>query len=107
MKPVSSWFKEYQLYQITLIYMATRFYVNLAQSYIPLYIQGDMNIRLVPVNPSDFRSLISPLVTVRLRITKALFITVYVVYWYFSRCPDIAVTTQSSWLIFNYTLGAV
>ena len=44
MKPVSSWFKEYQLYQITLIYMSTRFFVNLAQSYIPLYIQVTLKL---------------------------------------------------------------
>ena len=62
MKPVSSWFKEYQLYQITLIYMATRFYVNLAQSYIPLYIQGDVNIRLAVMVPLNISYLVLTLV---------------------------------------------
>ena len=30
-KSVLSWFKEYQLYQIALVYMSTRFFVNLSQ----------------------------------------------------------------------------
>ena len=34
-----SWFKEYQLYQIGFVYMATRLFVNLSQSYIPLFLQ--------------------------------------------------------------------
>ena len=34
-----SWFREYQLYQIGFVYMATRLYVNLAQAYIPFFLQ--------------------------------------------------------------------
>ena len=40
-KSIISWFKEYQLYQIALIYMTTRLFVNLSQAYIPLYLQVD------------------------------------------------------------------
>ena len=36
---IGSWFKEFQMYQIGLIYMSTRLFVNLSQAYIPLYIQ--------------------------------------------------------------------
>ena len=34
-----SWFKEYQLYQIGFVYMATRLFVNLSQAYIPFFLQ--------------------------------------------------------------------
>ena len=41
-----SWFREYQLYQIGFVYMATRLYVNLAQAYIPFFLQVN-NIKLM------------------------------------------------------------
>ena len=37
--PVFRWFKEYQLYQVATVYMATRLFVNLSQAYIPLFLQ--------------------------------------------------------------------
>jgi len=33
------WFKEYQLYQIAVIYMSSRFFNNISQSYLPLFLQ--------------------------------------------------------------------
>ena len=41
---VSKWFKEQQLYQIGLIYMSTRLFVNLSQAYIPLYLQVTLQL---------------------------------------------------------------
>ena len=38
------WFKEAQLYQIGVIYMATRLFVNLTQAYIPLYLQVSLQL---------------------------------------------------------------
>ena len=43
-KSVLKWFKEYQLYQIALIYMSTRLFVNLSQAYIPLYVQVSLQL---------------------------------------------------------------
>ena len=37
--PVFRWFKEYQLYQVATVYMATRLFVNLSQAYVPLFLQ--------------------------------------------------------------------
>ncbi|KAK8747739.1 hypothetical protein OTU49_016567 [Cherax quadricarinatus] len=36
------WFKELPFYQVALLYMATRLYVNLYQVYIPLYVQDTL-----------------------------------------------------------------
>ena len=36
---VLKWFKEYQMYQVAIVYMSTRLFVNLSQAYIPLYLQ--------------------------------------------------------------------
>jgi hypothetical protein len=44
-----SWFREYQLYQIGFVYMATRLYVNLAQAYIPFFLQVN-NIKLMALS---------------------------------------------------------
>ena len=44
-----SWFREYQLYQIGFVYMATRLYVNLAQAYIPFFLQ--VNIVKLSMGP--------------------------------------------------------
>ena len=44
-----SWFREYQLYQIGFVYMATRLYVNLAQAYIPFFLQ--VNIVKLSIGP--------------------------------------------------------
>jgi len=41
---IGSWFKEFQMYQIGLIYMSTRLFVNLSQAYIPLYIQVTLQL---------------------------------------------------------------
>jgi len=41
---IGSWFKEFQLYQIGVIYMTTRLFVNLSQAYIPLYIQVTLQL---------------------------------------------------------------
>ena len=41
---VLKWFKEAQLYQIGVIYMATRLFVNLTQAYIPLYLQVSLQL---------------------------------------------------------------
>ncbi|KAK3872749.1 hypothetical protein Pcinc_022184 [Petrolisthes cinctipes] len=38
------WFKELPFYQIAVLYMATRLYVNLYQVYIPLYVQETLNV---------------------------------------------------------------
>ncbi|KAK7086674.1 Major facilitator superfamily domain-containing protein 12 [Halocaridina rubra] len=38
------WFKELPFYQIAIIYLATRLYVNLYQVYMPLYIQETLNL---------------------------------------------------------------
>jgi len=40
-----SWFREYQLYQIGFVYMATRLYVNLAQAYIPFFLQSTLDLQ--------------------------------------------------------------
>ena len=42
--PILSWFKEYQLYQIALVYMSTRTFVNISQAYIPLYLQTTLRM---------------------------------------------------------------
>ena len=47
MESVFSWFKEYQLYQIAVIYMCTRFFVNISQSYIPLFIQVTLRLHAI------------------------------------------------------------
>ena len=44
---IGSWFKEFQMYQIGLVYMSTRLFVNLSQAYIPLYIQ----VSYLSINP--------------------------------------------------------
>ena len=44
-----SWFKETQLYQIALIYMSTRLFVNLSQAYIPLYLQVTLQLHATHV----------------------------------------------------------
>jgi len=41
---VAKWFREPQLYQIGIIYMATRLFVNLSQAYIPLYLQVTLQL---------------------------------------------------------------
>ena len=38
------WFNEVQLYQIGVIYMTTRLFVNLTQAYIPLYLQVSLRL---------------------------------------------------------------
>lgn len=38
------WFKELPFYQIAILYMATRLYVNLYQAYIPLYVQETLQL---------------------------------------------------------------
>ncbi|XP_042228945.1 major facilitator superfamily domain-containing protein 12-like [Homarus americanus] len=38
------WFKEISFYQIAVLYMATRLYVNLYQVYIPLYVQETLSL---------------------------------------------------------------
>ncbi|XP_068236544.1 major facilitator superfamily domain-containing protein 12-like [Palaemon carinicauda] len=38
------WFKEIPFYQIAILYLATRLYVNLYQVYIPLYVQETLNL---------------------------------------------------------------
>ncbi|KAK8385680.1 hypothetical protein O3P69_016453 [Scylla paramamosain] len=38
------WFKELPFYQIAVLYMATRLYVNLYQAYIPLYVQDTLRL---------------------------------------------------------------
>ncbi|XP_042884480.1 major facilitator superfamily domain-containing protein 12-like [Penaeus japonicus] len=38
------WFKELPFYQIAVLYMATRLYVNLYQVYIPLYVQETLQL---------------------------------------------------------------
>lgn len=38
------WFKELPFYQIAVLYMATRLYVNLYQAYIPLYVQETLKL---------------------------------------------------------------
>lgn len=38
------WFKELPFYQIAVLYMATRLYVNLYQVYIPLYVQETLKL---------------------------------------------------------------
>ena len=41
---VAKWFQEQQLYQIGIIYMSTRLFVNLSQAYIPLYLQVTLQL---------------------------------------------------------------
>jgi Na+/melibiose symporter-like transporter len=36
--------KDVQLYQVALVYMATRLFVNLSQVYIPLYLHESLNM---------------------------------------------------------------
>lgn len=38
------WFKQPQFYQIAVLYMASRLYVNLSQVYMPLYIQDSLGL---------------------------------------------------------------
>ena len=40
---IFGWFKEYQLYQIAVIYMSSRFFNNISQSYLPLFLQNERN----------------------------------------------------------------
>ena len=35
----ANWFKEYQLYQVALIYVSTRLFVTMSQIYMPFYLQ--------------------------------------------------------------------
>jgi len=42
--PVFRWFKEYQLYQVATVYMATRLFVNLSQAYVPLFLQVTLQL---------------------------------------------------------------
>ena len=41
---IFSWFKEYQLYQIAVIYMSSRFFNNISQSYLPLFLQMTLKL---------------------------------------------------------------
>ena len=41
---ILKWFKEVQLYQIGVVYMTTRLFVNLTQAYIPLYLQVSLRL---------------------------------------------------------------
>ena len=42
---IFGWFKEYQLYQIAVIYMSSRFFNNISQSYLPLFLQMTLKLR--------------------------------------------------------------
>ncbi|CAL4108311.1 unnamed protein product, partial [Meganyctiphanes norvegica] len=48
------WFKELPFYQIAVLYMATRLYVNLYQSYIVLYIQDTLMLPVATVATVPF-----------------------------------------------------
>uniref|UniRef100_T1JDD2 Major facilitator superfamily associated domain-containing protein n=1 Tax=Strigamia maritima TaxID=126957 RepID=T1JDD2_STRMM len=39
------WLKEYQFYQIAILYMCTRLFVNLSQVYIPLFLQDTLKLQ--------------------------------------------------------------
>lgn len=52
---ISKWFLEPQFYLMALIYMATRIFVNISQSYISFYLQYTISL------PSDYIAII-PLV---------------------------------------------
>jgi len=41
---MSDWFREPQFYQVALVYMATRLFVNLSQAYIPIYLQESLEM---------------------------------------------------------------
>ena len=41
---IFGWFKEYQLYQIAVIYMSSRFFNNISQSYLPLFLQMTLKL---------------------------------------------------------------
>jgi len=41
---VLDWFKEFQLYQIAMMYMATRLFNNINQCYLPLYLQVTLKL---------------------------------------------------------------
>lgn len=41
---VLNWLKEVQLYQVAMVYMSTRLFVNLSQAYIPLYLQVSLQL---------------------------------------------------------------
>ena len=41
---VLDWFKEFQLYQIAMMYMATRLFNNINQCYIPLFLQVTLKL---------------------------------------------------------------
>lgn len=50
----SDWFKEGSFYQVGVVYMFTRLFVNLVQAYMPLYVQdtlvlGETSIAIVPL----------------------------------------------------------
>jgi hypothetical protein len=36
---IGQWMKQPQLYQVAIVYLSTRLFVNLSQAYIPLYLQ--------------------------------------------------------------------
>jgi len=48
------WFKELELYQVAVLYMCTRLYVNLYQSYIVLYVQDYLYLPKVTVETIPF-----------------------------------------------------
>ena len=63
MESVFSWFKEYQLYQIAVIYMCTRFFVNISQSYIPLYLQVTLRLHAKYIATVPLAMFISAFIT--------------------------------------------
>ena len=46
---VKNWFSEPQFYQVAMVYMATRLFINISQAYIPLYIQKTLVLKPVSI----------------------------------------------------------
>ncbi len=57
------WFREPQLYQVALVYMSTRLFVNLSQAYIPLYLQVTLQLHATYVATVPLTIFISGFVT--------------------------------------------
>ena len=46
---IMNWVSEPQFYQVAVIYMSTRLFVNISQAYIPLYIQHTLSLKPVSI----------------------------------------------------------
>jgi Na+/melibiose symporter-like transporter len=60
---VLEWLKEPQLYQVGLVYMSTRLFVNLSQAYIPLYLQITLQLPATYVATVPLTMFVSGFVT--------------------------------------------